>query len=168
MNNAWVELETARLMLRQWRTDDYEPFAAYYADAANAKYVGGKKDAEHAWRHLALQAGHWALNGFGHWALEAKATGQFVGCAGLWQSPGWPELELGYWLMPECQGQGYAREACERAIDYARHTLQAPSLVSYIDPDNAPSIQLAKRLGAVEDGVIELATFGPHAVYRHF
>lgn len=161
-------IETSRLRLRHWRPEDYGPFALYYADEANAKYVGGKKDPEHAWRHMALQVGHWALKGFGYWAVDEKATNQFVGCVGLWQSPGWPELELGYWLVKAHQGKGYAFEACQRSIEFARTTLNAQSLVSYIDPANAPSIQLAKRLGAVYDGTIELATFGPHCVYRHF
>ena len=62
----------------------------------------------------------------------------------------------------------YAAEACRRAIDVAKHTLNAPSLVSYIDPANTPSIKLAQRLGAFHDDTIELATFGPHRVYRHY
>lgn len=163
-----TEIETARLKLRHWKPEDYGPFALYYSDERTARYVGGKKDAEHAWRHLALQVGHWALNGFGYWAVEENSTKQFVGSVGLWKSPGWPELELGYWLLDQHQGKGYAKEACLRSIDFARNTLNADSLVSYIDPTNAPSIRLAKRLGALEDGIIELANFGPHCVYRYF
>lgn len=163
-----VEIRTARLLLRQWRAEDYGPFARFYSDAANARYVGGLKDAEQAWRHLALQVGHWVLQGFGHWAVEERASGQLVGCAGLWKSPGWPELELGYWLLKDHQGKGYALEACRPSIAYARDTLAADSLVSYIHPDNEASIRLARRLGAAYDGTIELASFGPHHVYRHF
>ena len=161
-------VETPRLKLRQLKQDDYGPFALYYSDEANARYVGGKKDPEQAWRHLALYVGHWALKGFGYWAVEEKTTNQFVGCVGLWQSPGWPELELGYWLMKEHQGKGYAFEGCQRSIEFALQTLKAKSLVSYIHPENKPSIGLATRLGATYDGIIELASFGPHCVYRHF
>ncbi len=162
------QIETPRLRMRQWQPRDYPAFARYYADETLARYVGGRKDAEQAWRHLALQVGHWALKGFGYWAVEDKASAQLAGCVGLWQSPGWPELELGYWIMQEHQGKGYAFEACQRAIHVARHALNSDSLVSYIDPANAPSIHLAERLGAVHDGTIELASFGPHCVYRHF
>jgi RimJ/RimL family protein N-acetyltransferase len=161
-------IETARLKLRQWKEGDFDNFARYYADEDNARYVGGKKDPDQAWRHMALQAGHWLLKGFGFWAVDEKDTNVFVGCAGLWRSPGWPELELGYWLVKEHQGKGYAHEACLGCIGHARETLHASSLVSYIDPRNAPSIRLAKRLGAVYDGTIELASYGPHCVYRHF
>lgn len=161
-------IQTERLNLRQWTQDDYQAFALYYADEANAKYVGGKKDGEQAWRHMALQVGHWALKGFGYWAVDEKSTGQFVGCVGLWQSPSWPELELGYWLAREQRGKGYALEGCRRAIEFARRELEAKSLVSYIDPENSPSIRLAELLGARYDGTIQLAGFGPHCVYRHF
>ena len=99
-------IETARLKLRQWKEGDFDNFARYYADEDNARYVGGKKDPDQAWRHMALQAGHWQLKGFGYWAVDEKDTNVFVGCAGLWQSPGWPELELGYWLVKRAPGKG--------------------------------------------------------------
>jgi RimJ/RimL family protein N-acetyltransferase len=123
---------------------------------------------DQAWRHLALMLGHWALKGFGHWAVVEKETARFVGSVGLWQSPGWPELELGYWLVKESQGKGYAYEACVPCIEYARDVLQSRSLVSYIDPSNEPSMRLANRLGAVRESTIELASHGPHHVFRHF
>lgn len=161
-------IETARLKLRQWNEGDFEDFARYYADEENARYVGGQKDPEKAWRHLALQIGHWQLKGFGYWAVDEKETNAFVGCIGLWQSPGWPELELGYWLVQAHHSKGYALEACQRCIEYAREILKAPSLVSYIDPGNEPSIRLAKRLGAVHTDTIELLSYGSHCVFRHF
>ena len=161
-------IETERLILRQWNADDFADFARYYSDEVNARYVGGQKDADAAWRHMALQIGHWQLKGFGYWAVDEKATGDFVGCVGLWQSPGWPELELGYWLVPEHQGKGYAREGCLRCRDFARDVLRARSLVSYIDPSNARSIRLAESIGARREQTIELLKYGPHCVYRHF
>ena len=161
-------LETRRLKLRQWSESDFINLARFYADEDNARYVGGKKDPDQAWRHMALQIGHWNLKGFGYWAVDHRDTNEFIGCAGLWQSPGWPELELGYWLVTEHQGKGYALEACVACIGYAREVLHAKSLVSYIDPRNAPSIRLAKRLGAAHEGTIELATYGSHCVFRHY
>lgn len=78
------EIETARLRLRNWKSSDSEAFIQYYSDEANARYVGGRKNADDAWRHLALQVGHWHLKGFGYWAVEEKDSGTFVGCVGLW------------------------------------------------------------------------------------
>lgn len=162
------EIDTERLRLRQWRKEDFDFFSEYYADEENAKYVGGQKNIDDAWRHFALQIGHWQLKGFGYWAVEEKRSGKFAGCVGLWHSPGWPELELGYWLLSAYQGQGYAREAALSCKAYAREVLEAPSLVSYIHPSNAPSIKLAQSLGATYERTIQLLDHGPHCVYRHF
>jgi len=161
-------LDTPRLQLRPWTLADAAPFARFYADATQARFVGGQKDEEMAWRHLALLVGHWQLKGYGYWAVEERASGLLAGCVGLWQSPAWPEMELGYWIMPEHQGQGFAVEAGRASIDFARTVLQAPSLVSYIDPANQASIRVASALGAHCAGLIELASFGPHAVYCHY
>ena len=162
------ELISDRLKLRQWESTDFEVFAEYYSNESNAKYVGGQKTIDEAWRHFALQIGHWHLKGFGYWAVEELATSNFVGCVGLWKSAGWPELELGYWLLPSMQGKGYAKEAAKMARDFAKEKQLAPTLVSYIDPSNLPSIKLAESLGAKYETTIELLKHGPHCVYRHF
>ena len=162
-----MKQETDRLILRQWNNEDFEHYANYYADENLARFVGGRCDREQAWRKMASLVGHWTLRGFGYWAVEEKASGDFVGSAGLWQSDGWPELELGYWLVPEKHGHGYATEAGRAAKDFARLVIKPPSLVSYIDPENAPSKRVAERLGGRPDGVIELLSFGPHCVYRY-
>ena len=162
-----MKQETERLILRQWRNADFQSYASYYADEALARFVGGACGREEAWRKMASLAGHWMLRGFGYWAVEETATGDFVGCAGLWHSDGWPEVELGYWLMPEKSGLGYATEAGRAAQDFARYVVRPPSLVSYIAPENEPSKRVAERLGGHHDGIIELLTFGPHCVYRY-
>ncbi len=161
-------IETERLLLRGWHADDYEAYASFYSDETNAKYVGGQRDADQAWRGLALMIGHWHLKGFGYWVVEEKGSGAFAGAVGLWQSAGWPELELGYWLVPDAQGKGYALEAAWRCLDHAREVVRAPSLVSYIAPANKASIRLAEKLGARYEETIELLDHGPHGVYRHF
>jgi RimJ/RimL family protein N-acetyltransferase len=162
-----MELETDRLVLRYWRQDDFNVYADYYADPETARFVGGQKKRDLAWRHMAAVVGHWTLKGFGQWAVEEKSTGKVIGCIGLWEPEGWPELEVGYWLVEEAQGKGYATEATLRARRYAYEALGAPTLVSYIDPENEPSKRLAERMGAWHDETIELLDLGPHCVYRH-
>lgn len=161
-------VDTNRLRLRQWCENDFDNYAAYYAKESNAKYVGGQKNADEAWRTMAMQMGHWQLKGFGYWAVDEKDSGDFVGCVGLWKSPGWPELELGYWLVNKHQGKGYAFEAAIKCKEYAQSVLHAGSLVSYIDPANVASIKLAKKLGAEYEDTIELLEHGIHCVYRYF
>lgn len=162
-----MERETERLLLRQWSADDFEAFADYYSQEETARYVGGVSDRDQAWRRFASLIGHWSLRGYGYWAVEEKETGRFVGCVGLWRSAGWPELELGYWVVPEMQGKGYASEAGAEARDFAFEVLGAESLVSYIDPGNEPSKRVAEKLGARFEKLIELLSHGPHCVYRY-
>lgn len=161
------ELETERLLLRQWEARDFEPFAEYYSTVETARFVGGVASRDQTWRRMASQLGHWVLLGFGYWAVEEKATGTLAGSVGLWRSPGWPELELGYWLVPAVQGKGYATEAGAAARDFAWQVVGTDSLVSYIAPENEPSKRVAERLGARFEKVIELLDHGPHCVYRY-
>ncbi len=162
-----TELTTPRLLLRQWKADDFEAYADYYASERTARYVGGVLDRDKAWRRLAAEIGHWTLRGHGYWAVEERKSGRLVGSVGLWRSAGWPELELGYWLTPEGRGKGYATEAGAKARDFAFQVLGAESLVSYIAPCNEPSKRVAERLGARYEATIELLDFGPHCVYRY-
>lgn len=162
-----MNIETERLLMRQLGQADFQTYAEYYNDEVTARYVGGEMSRAQAWRHMASIAGHWVLKGFGIWAVEEKSSGDFIGCIGLWEPEGWPELEVGYWLIESAQGRGYACEAALRARDFAYQELGATTLVSYIDPDNIPSIRLAERMGATFDRTIELLDFGLHCVYRH-
>lgn len=162
-----IGLETERLIFRQWRKSDYESFADFYSDEENARFVGGTKTPEEAWRLMATYIGHYELNKFSYLAVEDKSSGNLIGTVGLWNSDPWPEPELGYWLLPEGQGKGFGVEAGIAVKEYALDTLKLESLVSYIDPINEPSKKLAIRLGASYDKTIELLDFGPHEVYRY-
>lgn len=160
-----TELETERLLLRQWRAEDFERYSQFYRDAALSRYVGGLNDAEQAWRRLAAIIGHWTLRGYGYWAVEEKASGLLAGCIGFWYSPAWPEIELGYWLLGDMHGKGYAQEAGAASLQYGFRHLDCDSFVSYIHPDNTPSKQVAVRLGGIYETTRELLTFGPHCTY---
>ena len=167
MDTQRTELETERLQLRFWREAYFDRYAQVYADEEQARYIGGRLDRPQAWRHMSMITGHWALRGYGPWALVEKSSGNFVGSIGLWRPEGWPELELGYWLVPEARGTGYAAEAGARSRDFAFQELGATTLVSYIHPANEPSKRLAERLGATYEKTIELLNVGPHCVYRY-
>ncbi|MEO1258627.1 MAG: GNAT family N-acetyltransferase [Bacteroidota bacterium] len=161
------EFITDRLIIRQWTAADFQYFKNYFSNKKTARYVGGVKTPEEAWRLMAAYIGHFQLKGFGYLAVEEKTTKQFVGCVGLWDSEPWLELELGYWILEEMQGKGYATEAAYRMKDFAFNNLKVDTLVSYIDPGNMPSIKLAERLGGVFDEKIDLLDFGEHCVYRY-
>ncbi|MCE7994595.1 MAG: GNAT family N-acetyltransferase [Roseivirga sp.] len=162
-----IDLATERLIFRQWKNKDYPAFAEFYSDQANARFVGGQKKPEDAWRLMATYIGHYTLRGYSYLAIDEKDSGKLIGTVGLWNSEPWPEPELGYWLLPEAQGKGFGVEAGLAVKSYALNDLKLNSLVSYIDPANDASKKLALRLGARYDKTMELLDFGAHEVFRY-
>jgi RimJ/RimL family protein N-acetyltransferase len=141
-------LETARLVLRQVRIEDLDPFARMMSDPEVRRYLDGRViDRDEAWREMALWAGHWSLRGYGLWAAEVQETGTFVGRIGLYNPEGWPGLEVGWALAREHWGKGYATEGARAALECAFDLLGAEHVISVIHPDNARSIRVAERLG---------------------
>lgn len=159
-------LETERLLLRPWRAEDCQPFSALCADSELMRFVGGVMDRPAAWRRMAAYAGHWLLRGYGPWALEEKATGQFVGYSGMFAPDGWPEPEINWGLTRAFIGRGFSTEAATRARDYAYDTVGFTTIASCIDLENKASIGVATRLGAKLDR--EITFFDrPGGVFRH-
>ncbi|MEL6451618.1 MAG: GNAT family N-acetyltransferase [Pseudomonadota bacterium] len=159
-------LDTARLTLRAPQLSDFDALAAFYA-SPRASFVGGPLSRELSWRTLALEAGHWVLQGFGRWTLVEKSTGSPVGIVGLWHPDGFPERELGWDLFAEATGKGYATEAATAARHYAYTTLGWTTLISLVANGNDTSARVAQRLGATPDGTFTHARFGPMQIWRH-
>jgi RimJ/RimL family protein N-acetyltransferase len=140
-------LETARLVMREWRQSDFDAYAASNADAEVQRFLGGPQDREQSWRTLALQIGHWELRGYGQWALERREDGRMIGRAGLWNPEGWFGVEVGWKLARHAWGQGYATEAATAAITWGFDHLGVDRLISVINPENSASLSVADRLG---------------------
>jgi RimJ/RimL family protein N-acetyltransferase len=143
------QLETERLLLRQFRESDLDAFAEICADEEVMRYIGEFKplDRMGAWRSMAMHLGHWQLKGYGMWAVEEKATGRLIGRVGLWDPEGWAGLEVGWMLGRAYWGRGFATEAARASMDAAIRVLGVDHLISVIHPDNAASIRVAERLG---------------------
>lgn len=158
-------LHTARLVLRPPRMEDFEGFAAFIA-SPRSHFVGGPgADRNAAWRAFAHIAGMWQLRGYGPFALRLGGT--TIGMAGPWHPIGIPEPEISYTLFSEAhEGRGLMTEALAEAVRWSWQEAGLPSLVSYIDPSNARSIAMARRLGAAFDPAAEPSEPGVH-VYRH-
>lgn len=150
-------LETERLILRMWRNEDFEAFAAMCADPEVMRYLGGNTMTRlEAWRHMGFMVGHWMLRGYGHFAVEEKSSGRFIGRIGFLNPEGWPGFEIGWTLARECWGRGYAIEGARRALEYGFVELDQPHVISIIHPDNRASISVAERLGEKLEGETEL------------
>ncbi len=151
-----VRLETPRLILRMWRESDLSDYAEMCAHPEVMNHLTGKPmNRMEAWRHMAFLIGHWHLRGYGHWVVEEKGTGAFVGRIGFLNPPDYPGFELGWALARKHWGKGYATEGAARALDYGFDELHQAHVISLIDRENTRSISVALRLGAsYEDEVV--------------
>jgi RimJ/RimL family protein N-acetyltransferase len=165
MIQAARELETERLRFRMLRLDDFPTYEKWCADINVMRYIGGKTlDRVLAWRHLTNLLGHWTLLGYGYYAVEEKATGDFIGRVGFTNQPGWPGFELGWTIAPEYQGCGYATEAARMLLRYAFEELDQPHVISLIHADNTPSRKVAEKLGQRIEGEAMMMDI-PYLVY---
>lgn len=151
-------IDTPRLRLRAFEQADLDRYAAMCADAEVMRHIGegGAVGRDVAWRQMAAFLGHWALRGYGMWAIERRDDGTLIGRAGFLHPEGWPGLEVGWLLERAAWGQGLAFEAARAAIDWGRRERGMGELISLIRDGNTRSEALALRLGARHDGDVEL------------
>jgi len=163
-----MEIRTERLRLRQFRNADLDEFAEMVGDGESMRHITGGDglSREDAWRQMAYFVGHWALHGFGPWAVENKSTGVFVGRVGLYYPEGWPGVEVGWMVHPAHRGQGIATEAALFALYYAFEGMQIGELISVIDPENRASIRVAEKIGGIYDRD-ETVRGRPSLIYRY-
>ena len=162
-------LHTERLTLRPFREADVVPMAAFYADEATARFVGGIEPPDRVWRRVAYYVGHWHFRGYGIWALEAREgehAGRFVGYCGPYFPKEWPEREIAYGLMGYAQGKGLATEAASAALRHAYAELGWTTAISAVDVDNIASQRVAERLGATREGTQRIGDFDA-VIFRH-
>lgn len=147
-------LETERLRLRGHRVGDLDACAALWADTDVVRHTTGKPQTrEEVWWRILRYIGHWALMGYGFWALEEKASGKFVGEVGFadfkrsLDPPLGDTPESGWILASEFHGKGYATEAMRAVIAWGDEHFGAVRTACLIHPDNAASIRVAEKLG---------------------
>ena len=158
-------IETADLILRGYREEDFEAFAGFGA-SERARFVGGPQDRWSSWRAFMAGIGHWTLRGYGMWMVEHRATGRVAGRVGMIYNDGWHEPELGWHIYDGFEGKGYAYQASLAARAYSARHFGLDAVISYVAPENTRSVALAHRLGARFECESEL--FGqPCHIYRH-
>jgi RimJ/RimL family protein N-acetyltransferase len=153
-------IETEHLLLRRWRDSDVAPNTAMLSDPDSGRFItpDGQPVTDEfvGWRNAAIMAGHWALHGFGLFAVEERRSRRYVGRVGPWFPAGWPGFEVGWGIAREFRGKGYAVEAAAASIDWTFATFEVDKIVHIIRPENAASQKVAKRLGATIERQVEL------------
>lgn len=148
MNFPTPELETDRLILRAPRGEDFDAWAASAADPVFMKHLGGPQPRSVAWRTMCVFAGAWMVNGYSMFSVIEKATGRWIGRLGPWKPEGWPGTEVGWGIIREAWGNGYATEGAAASIDWAFRTLGWAEVIHGIAPANLESQRVATRLGS--------------------
>ena len=169
--SACPTLETENLILRPFKDDDVDDYFGVL-DSPEVRrwlHIPESLDRSDAWQQMAWFVGQRELRGTGHWALEEKKSGQFVGRAGLHRPErhDWPGVEVGWLLHPDYWGRGYATEAGAVAVRYGFEDLQVDKLFSCILPENHRSQAVAKRLGFefLEERVLAFFPKLPHGIW---
>lgn len=147
-------LETARLVLRAHKLEDFPALAALWADSIVTRFIGGRVSTEsQSWLRFLQYAGLWTIKGFGYWAVVEKATGAYVGDVGFAEfkraivPPITDTPEVGWVLAPSAHGKGYATEAVGAAVAWGRTRFTPGRAVCIIDPQNLASMRVAEKLG---------------------
>jgi len=152
--------ETARLHFRPLTAADTAGMFALDSDPAVHRYLGGiggrmvTTPAESA-ATIALVQAQYRATGVGRWAVLLRATGEFMGWAGLKLIAGpmngqYEFYDLGYRFRPQFWGQGYGYEAAQAWLDYGFQMLGLPRICAYADRDNAGSRRILAKVGLRE------------------
>ena len=150
-----LTLRTPRLLLRPWREEDADAFAAMFADPKVMEFLGPAQDRAAIDAAIARIAAHFAAHGFGWWAVEAPGVAPFIGWIGLavprFDAPFMPAVEVGWRLASAHWGKGYATEGARAALRAGFTTFGLDEIVAFTVPANARSLRVMERLGMIRD-----------------
>lgn len=146
-----IQLETSRLRLRPWRDEDFAPFAALNADRQVMAHFPATLDRAESDVLAARCQSLIEAQGWGFWATEIKASGDFIGFVGLHRPiaelPFSPCVEIGWRLARPFWSQGYASEAARAALSFAFNDLALAEVVAFTSLENRRSQAVMERLG---------------------
>ncbi|MGI5348167.1 GNAT family N-acetyltransferase [Streptomyces sp. CA-250714] len=149
-----TQLRTERLLLRDWRESDLAPWAEMNADPEVREHFPGLLSREESDASVARFQADLKRRGWGWWAAEVRATGEFIGFAGL--DPVEEELpvegvEAGWRLARTAWGHGYATEAGRAVLEFGFDSLGLQEIVAITTATNLRSQAVMRRLGMTHD-----------------
>ena len=142
-------IRTERLLLRQWREEDREPFAALNADPVVMEHFPSTMSREASDAFVDFNIRTIDERGWGLWAVDAHGT--FIGFVGLNEPNFMPGVEIGWRLARDAWGHGYATEAAQAALAYARDELRLDEVISFTATTNLRSRKVMERIGMTHD-----------------
>lgn len=163
MTTAPYLLETARLRLRQLTRDDAGFILELLNDASFIRNIGDKgvRSEYDAIRYISTgPTASYELHGFGLWAVELRSSGEPIGLCGLLKREELDDVDLGYAFLPAFRSIGYAAEAAEGVIDFARARLGLGRIVAITLPGNQSSIRVLEKNGFRFERTVRLTDDG--------
>ena len=155
LRKAGIPVEIARtdqLLIRETIDSDISELYRIGTDQAVRKYIAPMQPTlEEEIVYTKAYVRHmYAFYDFGLWTvLEKDAYGQerVIGRAGLFPSERLAgQIEMGYMIAPECQGNGYGKEAAETVLRYAFNVLDLEEVHLFVEKENKASVKLAETL----------------------
>jgi RimJ/RimL family protein N-acetyltransferase len=151
-----IEFETDRLRLRQWRAEDFEPFAQMNADPRVMEFFPAPIAREASDASIERWQSQLRERGWSNWAVELQEGGAFIGFVGLSvpraKLPFMPCVEIGWRLAFDHWGNGYATEAAMGSLGIAFQRLHLPEVVSFTTIHNLRSRAVMERIGMRDTG----------------
>ncbi len=148
-------IETERLILRRWREADREPHAAMMADPQVGDWLGGTETRVQAAAQIDRREDELTRSGWGLLAMERKADGLFIGCAGLRPThaplPVAPAIEIGWRLARHAWGAGHASEAARALLKDGFTRRRLTEIIAFTAVANLRSQAVMTRLGMTRD-----------------
>ncbi len=147
-------LQTDRLILRAFRDEDREPFAALNGDPRVGAWLGGTLDRAGSDAMIERINAHIDEHGWGLWAAERRADRRLIGMIGLSTVkaealPVGPAVEMGWRLAPEAWSGGYATEGARAALAWGLANLDAPEIIAFTAASNLKSQAVMARIGMI-------------------
>lgn len=149
------EIKTSRLILRPWKKEDLEPLCRLNSDSHVMEFLLTPLSHEESKARLDVYSRHISDNGWGLWAVSVPGVSDFIGWIGLWpisfESHFTPAIEVGWRLLPEFWGYGYATEGAKAALQYGFDILKLDEIVAITVPANVRSRRVMEKLGMHTD-----------------
>jgi len=144
-------LETARLGLRDWLESDIPQFAAMCSDSRVMEFFPKILSESEVRAMVARLKEHIAVKGYGFWAVELKATGEFIGFVGLetprFEADFTPCVEIGWRLSYKHWNKGYAQEAAGKCLEFGLEKLGISEIFAFTSVLNKRSINVMEKIG---------------------
>ena len=143
-------LETNRLRLREMTIEDAPFILELVNTPAWYKYIGdrGIKTIEQAQKYIETSyLESYVKNGFGAYVMINKKNDAEVGTCGLYKRPDLDHPDIGFALLPQYLKKGFAYEATNALMDYAKNNLGLMTILAITLEENSNSITLLEKVG---------------------